>query len=483
MSCTVQEENVTTPPDAYIIIPPFLKYTAGPLLGPSLLKAECKRRRQNIRIVDLNMEFIHHIGVNPEGKLHNHQFLGDHAVNENIMRKAEKRFNADAYGALLPPASESVEMDRIAKMHLSFEEIDNVLMNMTLSPLGLYLHEALLRLQKPSLNIVGISIMWSGQVLPALLISKLIKQIIPSCRVIWGGPYVTALSEEFHKDRRYGIHVDAFLPSHCEQSVVELLENMRGGNMIAEGLIIAGKTGDGNAPATSWPDTVLPDFCDELIHWPNGCILPVQISRGCSYGRCAYCTYPHIEGVYRRTSLEIVNSMVELALENNSAISFKDSLITTSLLREIGRRIGGRVKWSACTKPHGSLNSTVLGELVGNGLHTLEVGLETIDIGALQLIDRNPAAETFLDLVNGAAESGIQLIVNYITGFPGQDSSVALKQLEEVKNLIDGVPNLKVKLEHNTLDVHRLSRMGRDPSRYGIRISRRWPWASTVEWS
>ena len=481
MSYPVQGDDVS-PPDAYIIVPPFIKYTAGPLLGPSLLKAECKRRGQNIRVVDLNMEYLHHIDICADGNIHKRRFLGDHAGKKHLLNAAANRFITDAYGATSPPEILSEGPDRILKMHLSFEEIENILKRMKVSPLGRYLREALIRLPTPSRNLVGISILWSGQVLPALLKSMLIREVLPSCSIVWGGPYVTALSEELQHDKRYGIHVDAFLPGHCELSLVKLLENMKCGRMAARGLIVPGMAASPAPALTSWPDTVLPDFSDELVHWPDGCILPVQISRGCPYGRCVYCTYPHIEGDYRCTSLELVNAMVELALGSNSVISFKDSLIPLSLLRDIGRRIGGRMKWSACTKPNGSLNEAILGELAGNGLHTLEVGLETIDTGILRLIDRDISAETFLNLLKGGAKRNIHLVVNYITGFPGQDEAAALNQLEKVQEIIESVPRLNARLEHNTLDVHRLSRMGRNPSEYSIRITGRWPWASTMEW-
>ena len=469
--------------DGIIIVPPFIKYTSGPLLGPSLLKAECARNGQNIRVVDLNMEYLHHIGVFADGNIHKYRFLGDHAGEGHLLNAAANRFITDAYGAIQTSKFESEGAVRLLKMHLPFEEIENLLDVMNLSNFGHFLREALVSLPRPSRNIIGISILWSGQVLPALLLSKLIREALPSCKIVWGGPYVTALSGELQHDKRYGSHVDAFLPGHCEISLVELLDNMKYGRTAARGLIVPGMAASPGPAETSWPYTVLPDFSDELVHWPGGCIFPGQISRGCPYGRCAYCTYPYIEGDYSCTSLEMVNSMVELALESNSVISFKDSLIPPSLLCDIGRRIGGRVKWSACTKPNGSLNEAVLVELAGNGLHTLEVGLETMDTRVLRLIDKDLSSETFLDLLKGAAKSNIHLVVNYITGFPGQDDATAFNQLKEVQNIIESAPHLNARLEHNTLDVHRLSKMGRNPSGYGIRITRRWPWASTMEWA
>ena len=481
MSHPVQGDDVLTP-DAYIIVPPFIKYISGPLLGPSLLKAECGKRGENVKVIDLNIEYLHHIGVCTDGNIHKHRFLGDHAGQEHLLNAAANHFLSDAYGVIQAHKFQSEGVVRLLKMHLSFEEIEDILDMMDVSYLGRYFREALVRLPRPSQNIFGMSILWSGQVLPALLLSKLIWKVLPSCSIVWGGPYVTALSGELQHDKRYGSHVDAFLPGHCELSLIELLDNMKYGHMAAKGLIVPGRAASHSPAVTSWPDTVLPDFSDELIHWPGCCILPVQISRGCPYGRCVYCTYPNIEGDYRCTSLEMVDSIVELALESNSAISFKDSLIPSSLLRDIGRRIGGRVRWSACTKPNGSLNEEVLGELAENGLHTLEVGLETTDMGILRLIDRDQSAETLFDLLKGAAKRGIHLVVNLITGFPGQDEAAAVNQLEEVQNIIESVPRLNARLEHNTLDVHRLSRMGKNPSGYGIRITMRWPWASTMEW-
>jgi len=429
------------------------------------------------------MEYLLHLGISPKMYFSEDQFLGDHSGQKKSLKNAEQHFIVDAYQSSSDLLFQSGDAYRLNKMHLSFKQIETVLEGMVESNFGSFIRNALISLPCPSRNVIGISILWSGQILPAMFLSKQLKKFYPKCKIIWGGPYITALSKEIPEDERYGGYADAFLPGHCELSLVELIENMKFDRMRASGIIIPGKIKPQDSISTSWPDTVLPDFSDELHFWPDGCILPVQISRGCPYGRCAYCTYPHIEGKYRCTSLDLVNSMVKMAIKNNSVLSFKDSLIPLASLRDIGRIIGGKINWSACTKLNGSLSESILIELAENGLHTLEVGLETIDAQVLILIDRSFSKVSFQNLLQGVAKSNIHLIVNCMTGFPGQDEKTASKQIREVKKMIDDTPQIKSRIEHNTLEVHRLSRMGRDPSKYGIKITKRWPWASSMGWS
>ena len=84
-------------------------------------------------------------------------------------------------------------------------------------------------------------------------------------------------------------------------------------------------------------------------------------------------------------------------------------------------------------------------------------------------------------VIEAAAATGIGLVVNYITGFPGEDLRGELFLLDHVRHLIDR-PDLRARVEHNTFQLERLAPMARNPGRYGVRVLASWPWASVLAW-
>ena len=80
--------------------------------------------------------------------------------------------------------------------------------------------------QLSNAKLIGISVMWSGQVVPALLLSHIVKEKFVGARLVWGGAHVTAIIDEIIKDQRFGTWVDGFLPGHCEKSFVDLITSV-----------------------------------------------------------------------------------------------------------------------------------------------------------------------------------------------------------------------------------------------------------------
>ena len=143
--------------------------------------------------------------------------------------------------------------------------------------------------------------------------------------------------------------------------------------------------------------------------------------------------------------------------------------------------IDGRVPWSGCTKLHRRLNFELFTKLAASGCATLEVGVETLSPTAQQLVEKKQALPLLEQVIEAAAATGIGLVANYITGFPGEDLRAELLLLDHVRHLI-GRPGLRARVEHNTFQLERLAPMARNPGRYGVRVLASWPWATVLAW-
>jgi len=364
-------------------------------------------------------------------------------------------------------------------MTLSHDETDALVEQLTVQPFGEGLCALLVKGLEPAM--VGFSVMWSAQVIPALILSRWVKYNWPATRVVWGGPHVTALAGRIAADSRYGRWVDGFLPQHCEDSFVLLVESVRSGGFAAPGLIVAGQGRPREAPLAPLVPPV-PEFGDLALYGRPRLVIPAQLSRGCAYARCTFCTYPAMEGEYTPLSVDHLEQTVDLAVCHGGYVSLKDSLVTTERLAQVAHLVGGRVGWSACTKLHPSLDSTLLEKLAVGGCRTLEVGLETVDPEMQRLIDKPQPLVWLQHFLRGAEEAGISVVVNYITGFPGEDLARAERQLAWLRQNARTFPRLNARVEHNRFQLERLSPMAQNPAKYGVRIAGEWPWSSILLW-
>lgn len=458
---------------ALIVVPPFLKSAGAPLLGPALLAGAARAAGFAAAVLDLNARWMER-EAGPAAMRWAGPFVGDHDRPTELLRPLQRAWSSLCAPHFPMGAAPGFAEDPFLTLTWSHAEVDRAARGFAAGPFGEWASRELDGLERPL--VVGVSVMYSGQVLAALALSVVAKERWPGVRVVWGGAHVTALRDAIAADPAYGAHVDGFVFGYAERTWIELLRaEATGGALPAEVV----RAGGGSSLLAVDDASVVPTF-----DLPGGRLtLPAQASRGCAYGRCTFCTYPSVEGEYRPGDLAPVLHTVELAASVGAAVSFKDSLVVPARLERIAALIDGRVRWSACTKLHPRLDGPLLRRLAAAGCATLEVGLETLTPSGQLVIEKPQTLPLFLAFLDAAAAAGISVVVNYITGFPGADAADEQVWLAVVRAaLAERQPRLVAKVEHNTFQLERLSPMGKRPADFGLRVVERWPWASVVAW-
>ncbi len=364
-----------------------------------------------------------------------------------------------------------------ASLRLSHDEVDAAVSRLCKGALGSWGRAKLIALERP--RVFGVSVMYVGQVLAALTISAIARSLWPGVCVVWGGAHVTALDIEIASDPRYGSFVDRFVFGYAEETWVRILDAVRDGTTMPGEAVVAG---EGVSKRAHDDASVVPVFADLDGYGGQRLTLPIQTSRGCAYGRCAFCTYPAVEGAYRAGSMAGVMATVDLAEARGAAVSIKDSLVVVPRLEEIAALIAGRVQWSACTKLSHELDGRFLRHLRAAGCATLEVGLETLTPQGQRLVNKRQPWDLFQAVISAAADAGVAMVVNYITGFPNADASEERSWFERVRSEVLGRRGLIAKVGHNEFQLERRSPMGRAPHYFGMQVTGTWPWESVMAW-
>ena len=454
-----------------VLVPPFLKHFGGPMAGPAYLKGAGERAGHKVDVLDLNREWIKEriTSAHTSG-----QIKGDHDKPSKELNRLYQEWQELCSTHWPTPMPVSERESRTVILYATHEEVMGCATNMASGSFGEWVRRQLAQSQRPDL--VGLSVMFSGQIIAALAVTKVIHAVWPGVPVVWGGAHVTALAEPISKDAIYGQGIDGFVVGYAEKTWVELLDAVAGNTQWPGEVFKAGTT----SRRAKEDGTTVPAF--DLSSYGQGSLtLPVQASRGCAYGKCSFCTYPKIEGKHRKLSMTALEPVIEQAAAHAAVVSFKDSLLVPNQLREVGAMIKGRVMWSACTKLHSSFDRETMRRLYGEGLRTLEIGLETLDEASQGIINQPQSPALLRSFLDAAAEAGIAIVINYLTGLPGADAREEQHWLQVVREEVASRPTLKAMIEHNTFQLEMLSRMGSNTSAFGIEVTRRWPWSSLLE--
>ena len=472
-----------------LLIPPFIKYNAGPLLGPSLLQSAARSCGYSCDVIDLNAMYIQPRAAK---RIVTGKFVGDHdkPKGPRSLASVENEFmnihlisaleQTQSFNKYSEPIS-SKELTRRAKYgFLTHDQIANASIILAEQQFGCYVKDILTRRVSEPPDVIGVSLLHSGQVIPAAAITNVIRKIWPQALVVWGGPHISGLGKDTIAKDLHARHfaADVFVTGHAEETFVWVLDEAKSLKSATSNLpvVLKGKS-----------KVVSPTF-DDLTVYDVPLTFPAQSTIGCAYGRCSYCTYPNIEGKPQKLDLlTSVGSVVDQAERlPGSTLSMKDSLVTPMRLIELSDCIQNRVRWSACTKLTHRLDTSRLTQLTESGLATLEVGLESLLPESQRMINKIQPLSTYEEFLNTVADlpHELSIVVNYMIGFPWEDPEAAQSKLNEAENLLQGILGKNRGLiELNRFELERLAPMAKFPEAFGIDPSRirAWPWASVLE--
>lgn len=171
-----QRENVKAV--ALLLVPPLLKVLHGPLFGPAMLVGAARRAGHRVRLLDLNACWLdEQRALEPLAPAPS-PWLGDHD------RPAALRAWETRYQGLIAEVA-ALPAGQVKTMQLSHREAFAGARRVAASPLAETWRRALASEETP--HVVGISILYAGQVLSALALTLLARERWPRATIVWGG--------------------------------------------------------------------------------------------------------------------------------------------------------------------------------------------------------------------------------------------------------------------------------------------------------
>jgi len=319
-------------------------------------------------------------------------------------------------------------------------------------------------------GLVGISIVFPGQLQPAYSLAAALRRARPGLAIVAGGPALTQLLVGLDPGARADAlgPFDAAVLFEGEDALVELARELERGQRPRG--VIAGA--EGRDLATLPP----PDFAGlplERYLSPEP-VLPFDLSRGCYWGRCAFCHYgltARGTACYRERPPAAARAQVAaLARQHGCRLFYlsQDSVAPRTLLAfaRAGHEVGGDpVRWSTDLRPERCWGEAECRELAAGGALSVSLGVESASPRLLRLIDKGITVDEMRGAIGNLARAGIAAELMCLTDFPTETRAEALATLGFVEALREQV-SLFICGE---FALTRGSRVAARPGEFGVR--------------
>lgn len=324
------------------------------------------------------------------------------------------------------------------------------------------------RIKDNNISIAGISIAFPGQIQPGFSIAWYLRVQNPDLHITVGGPAITQMLLRHDHVNQMKIlgPFDTAIIYEGEEPFLDLANSIeRGGKPV--GII----HGSADKPMDNLPP---PDF-DGLpldLYLSPEPVLPYDPTRGCYWGKCAFCHYGLCStgtATYReRNSSDMVNHLKQIS-DRWGCRNFYFS--QDAFLPETARRFSNAIKekgldicWSTDMRPEADLTEEVCTDLKAGGALSIALGIESASPRLLKLIRKGISTDTMRAAAKNLASAGIAVETMCFNNFPTETLKDALATIEfirENKKWISLFINGRFGLSHG-------SRVALNPSEYGI---------------
>ncbi len=288
-------------------------------------------------------------------------------------------------------------------------------------------------------DIVGVSMAFPGQVQPGFSLAYQIAGKLPQVRIVAGGPALTQMLARLDAETKPQV----LGPFHSavlyegEKALLDIVRTVESGGEPPK--IVYGDTA---SDLTEFPP---PDFDGlplEKYFSPEP-VLPYDATRGCYWGKCAFCQYGLGEkgaATYRRRPVDRIASHLKQLKEqwncrlfylSQDAFDPKTAGRVSRALRE--ERI--EIKWGSDMRPEAALAPEFCRELAEGGALALSLGIESAAPRVLKLIDKGIGIETMREAIKNLFDAGIAAEAMCFTDFPTETAEEARATLDFIHGM------------------------------------------------
>ena len=342
---------------------------------------------------------------------------------------------------------------------------------------GLFQASVIPQIRRERPDVVGISLTSADQVIAGFTLAALIKEARLPTHVVLGGKMVACWRDQLPTAEALWDLFDSAIAFEGEASLLRLVEALDHGTdlsavpnlMYRDGAQVRVNEHGAPEPVNELP---IPDF-DGLpldSYLAPARVLPVWASRGCYWGRCAFCNVGYGESKrFREQCAERVGEqMIALSRRYNTRhFFFADEALSPRLLKGLSRhliRAGVDLDWACCARFEPGISGDLLGTMRRAGCRMVLYGLES---GSQRILDRmikGTKLSVAERILHEGAQAGIWNHIFFFFGFPGETEQDA----RETTGFFRANSHAVHSVCTGTFLLEKDAEVASDPARYGI---------------
>ncbi len=326
--------------------------------------------------------------------------------------------------------------------------------------------------------VVGLSIWSAEQLYPALVLSKMIKEVSPKTHVVWGGIWATnadfTIISNLLKHFECVDSVGRYEFVHIIESLVRAVESGNWDSLAKVPNVIFRKS-DGSIVQTEeigpppYEELPVPDFTGMPLDLYMDRSLPVMSARNCWWGKCVFCYHKlnpklvhyqqrPVEQVHRDISQLVARTgfttfyMADPSTHKNMIMKLSDRLMTEGPMVKLHATVRSTGKWS--------IDVTRMAAM--GGLSKVYLGLESASKEKLLMLRKGITLENLERDLESFSRAGVMTGV-FVLDFPTQTEEEFRQTLQWIldrHSIIDFFIAFKFRLGRNSMVFHHPEIMG-----------------------
>lgn len=294
-------------------------------------------------------------------------------------------------------------------------------------------------------DIIALSMTDLSQLIPVFTLAKMLKEKTDA-KIILGGNYATQIYEDMLKyDDIFTDYIDYLVIGDAETAIVDLCSFLDGNGRIEDVANLCYYS-DGKVVSThftcehidlnavAYPDFGDYDFSEYLTPEP---VFPVQLSKGCYWGKCSFCDYAYGQLGYCPKRIDRIIDEIRYYIDNYSAkrFMFIDEAIPPVFYNKLALAIieaGLDITYYSFARLENGYTSEVLKNLYDSGARIFMWGYECESLRIMELMNKGINAEKRLDILLDSHKAGIWNNGLFIFGYPTETP----EEIEQTMNII-----------------------------------------------
>lgn len=379
----------------------------------------------------------------------------------NFIQEAMNYVSAAFY-----PSTWSDQQFRFKYSPFNSKEVLQALTDKSENPFIDFYNDTMPEIIKKNPKVIGVSICYFEQLIPALTLIKVLKQEMKDVTVVVGGTFFYLYRNNWDVFLPFSHLIDVIIPDEGEKPFLNIVNTLENGGCLhkVSGIVYFDHNkavfNNSQEHQTAFA-SCLPDFADfplELYLSPYK-ILPYKTNLGCYWGKCVYCSSTMISsyGYKEKKANRILDDMKKLSqIYGVNDFYFVDEALSPSVSKKLALAISSEqlpFHWFGDSRMEGILTEEFLKDLHKGGCLMLSFGFESIVKRVLNHMKKNVTPDLMCQILKNCKNAGIKTFLMFFLGFPSETKEEGMETIhfiEKHKDEIHYVAYDKFTLVKNT---------------------------------